>query len=100
MNLIKSLHSALLWCSHKHDNVLPYSLKFSRLKNFAGQRTDAKISPVKFQVHNRCKVRLEARPQNFYPRKFVFVQNLAKPRNILSFRLYGSFGADGLSFDP
>ena len=32
---------------------------------------------------------LEALPRNFYPRKFVFEQNLAKPRNILSSNILG-----------
>ena len=34
-------------------------------------------------------MRLEARPRKFYLRKFVFEQNLAKPRNILSSKILG-----------
>ena len=43
----------------------------------------------KFQVHNRCKAMLEAKPRKFYPHKFVFKQNLAKLRNILSSKFLG-----------
>ena len=44
--------------------------------NFTGQRKAAKISPVKFQVHNRCGWELDH--ENFI-HKFIFEQNLAKP---------------------
>ena len=47
-----------------------YSLKFSRLKNFVnfvGQKITTKISPMKFQVHNRSKAWMEGRPRKIYP---------------------------------
>ena len=71
--------------------LFPYSLKFLRLKDFVGQRMAMKNFSTNFQVHNRCKAWLEARPRKFYLWKFVFEQNLAKSRNIkfLSSRILG-----------
>ena len=56
--------------------------------DFAGQTMAAKIFSREIQVHNRCKVGLEALPRKFHPQN---EQNLAKPRNILSSKMLDSF---------
>ena len=78
------------------DNItIPCSLKFSRLKNFtdfAGQRTPTKkFLQRNFKFITDARRGWKTRPRKFYPRKFGFEQNLAKPQNInpRNFRLYG-----------
>ena len=98
----------------KYDSVkshVPYSLKFSRFKNFAvfaGCTLTTKIffpRKIQYLPMYACAIIVtvvstvliiglvwlyvaRARAQKFYPRKFVSGQNLTKPRNILNFRLY------------
>ena len=57
-------------CADKSAKKLLCNLKFSRLKmfvDFTGQSVTTKISPVKFQAHNRCNAWQVARPRKFYP---------------------------------
>ena len=68
-------------------------LRISCIANFWGwkfSRTSLvrerpqKTSPAKFQVHNRCKVWLEARPQKFY------LQNLFLSRILQNHKIFNS----------
>ena len=71
--------------------MLPYSLKFSRLKIFAGQRTAAKICPTKFQIHRRCKAWLEAINHETFILKNLILSRICKTAKYLplkNFRLY------------
>ena len=75
--------------------IIQYSRKFSRVKILwilLVREQPRNFSPTKFQVHNRCKVWMEARPWKFYP------QNLVEFSNIYPSKILGYTVNNGCSF--